>query len=222
MVLEEVTPEILPAASFCFGIEGAGFDQARWNDGTGGFDRVLAELKSLDRKAKSHGQHLNQLRDVVIAETAVTVGATLVTRDANLAEVVRRFGGQAGDPAQLGLGKWPSRRDRTRSVCPVPIKPGRRADTDDASSPTGPGAFALRSSEEEKVPAEAIDRRRSGGQPSGPGATYAAGLGAAVHVIDDILRSSFAHGSARHRPNPGHRTVLLVQKRNITGSNVFP
>ncbi len=48
--IEEVDPELCAAASFCWDIEGAGWDQASWNDGTGRFEAMLARLKVLDPK----------------------------------------------------------------------------------------------------------------------------------------------------------------------------
>lgn len=91
---EEINPSVLLASSFAFGIEGAGWDQACWNDGSGNFEKMLAELRSLDPKNKDP---LNQLRDILIAETAIKNGATLVSGDSNLRKVVLKFGGCAID-----------------------------------------------------------------------------------------------------------------------------
>ncbi|WP_336490646.1 hypothetical protein [Methylobacterium nigriterrae] len=46
---------------------------------------MLERLKQLDKKSKSEAQHLNQIRDIVIAETAIKLGATLPTRAGGLA-----------------------------------------------------------------------------------------------------------------------------------------
>jgi predicted nucleic acid-binding protein len=94
-VYEEIHPTTLPASSFAFGIEGAGFDQAYWNDGGGNFEKMLARLRQLDPKNKNTP---NQLRDILIAETAIKNGATLVSGDSNLRQVVSEFGGNALDP----------------------------------------------------------------------------------------------------------------------------
>src|SRR3954471_967074 len=51
---EEVDPTKVLASSFTFDIEGAGLDQAEWNDGTGAFDKMLAKLKELDRNNKNN------------------------------------------------------------------------------------------------------------------------------------------------------------------------
>jgi predicted nucleic acid-binding protein len=94
-IYEEIHPTSLPASSFAFGIEGAGFDQAYWNDGSRNFEKMLARLRQLDLKNKNA---LNQLRDILIAETAIKNGATLVSRDSNLRQVVSEFGGNTMDP----------------------------------------------------------------------------------------------------------------------------
>lgn len=97
--IEEVDPELCAAASFCWDVEGAGWDQASWNDGTGRFETMLGRLKALDKKPAR--QHLNQIRDIVIAETALKLGATLVTDDERLRQVVEEFGGTAVPSAAL-------------------------------------------------------------------------------------------------------------------------
>jgi predicted nucleic acid-binding protein len=91
-IFEEINPTLLPASSFALDIEGAGLDQAYWNDGSGNFERMLARLKQLDSKNKKNP---NQLRDILIAETAIQNVAILVSGDANLRRVVSEFGGQA-------------------------------------------------------------------------------------------------------------------------------
>lgn len=97
-VYKEIRPTSLPASSFAFDIEGAGFDQAHWNDGSGNFERMVARLRQLDHKSKSAS---NQMRDILIAETAIKNGATLVSGDSNLRQVVTEFGGNAIDPDDL-------------------------------------------------------------------------------------------------------------------------
>lgn len=92
-VFGKINPEVVLASSFAFDIEGAGFDQAYWNDRSGNFEKTLARLKELDRK----NRNLNQLRDILIAETAIKNGATLVSRDTKLRQVVSEFGGCAID-----------------------------------------------------------------------------------------------------------------------------
>lgn len=88
-IFERIQPITVPASSFSFGIEGAGWGQAEWNDGSGKFQEMLARLEELDGRKRTH----NQLRDILIAETAIKNGATLVTGDSNLRRVVLEFGG---------------------------------------------------------------------------------------------------------------------------------
>jgi len=87
-----VNPEVMLTASFAFDIEGAGLDQACWNDGSGLYQKMLARLRQLDPKSKNP---MNQERDILIAETAIKSGATLVSGDVNLQQVVAEFGGRA-------------------------------------------------------------------------------------------------------------------------------
>jgi predicted nucleic acid-binding protein len=94
---DSIRPDVLPAASFAFGIEGAGWDQAMWKDGSGNIDRMRHRRQQLDRRPRP----LNQERDILIAETAIKAGAVLVTGDANLRRVTEEFGGQALNPAAL-------------------------------------------------------------------------------------------------------------------------
>lgn len=93
-VYEEIGPTSLPASSFALDIEGTGFDQAYWNDGSGNFESMLARLRQLDPENK---RAANQVRDILIAETAIKNGATLVSGDSNLRQVVSEFGGNAID-----------------------------------------------------------------------------------------------------------------------------
>jgi hypothetical protein len=99
-IFDKIAPEIMHASSFLFGVEGAGFDQACWNDGTGNFDEMLSRLCELDgtnkrkRKLDKEKLKLNQLRGS-IAETAIKNGAILVSDNINLQQVVSESGGRA-------------------------------------------------------------------------------------------------------------------------------
>lgn len=92
-VFEEINPDTVPASSFAFDVEGAGLDQAHWNDRSGNFQKMLDRLQQLDGRTRP----LNQLRDILIAETAIKNRATLVSRDPELRQVVEEFGGSAID-----------------------------------------------------------------------------------------------------------------------------
>ena len=96
----QTIPAVTPTSSFALGIEGAGFGQAYWNDGSGDHERMLNRLRELDRKNK---KPLNQIRDILIAETAIKQNATLVSGDVYLRQVVTEFGGCAIDHEQFEL-----------------------------------------------------------------------------------------------------------------------
>jgi predicted nucleic acid-binding protein len=98
-VFNGLAPVQTPASSFALDIEGAGFGQAYWNDQTGRFEDMLASLQAKDGKDKGK----NQLRDILIAETAIKNGATLVTRDSNLRKVVAEFGGHVASLEDLSV-----------------------------------------------------------------------------------------------------------------------
>jgi hypothetical protein len=84
------------ASTFAFGIEGAGFNQACWNDGSGTFEKMLDRLRQLDTKKKKKGvDDLNPDRDILTAETAIKNQAILVSNDNNLRQVVSEFMGKA-------------------------------------------------------------------------------------------------------------------------------
>ncbi len=102
-VFAEIAPEVVLTSSFAFDIEGAGFDEAYWNDGSRNFERMLGRLRELDaKKGKGAGKDgLGQERDVLIAETAIKNHAILVTEDANLRQVFSEFGGRAIDCQQF-------------------------------------------------------------------------------------------------------------------------
>jgi hypothetical protein len=68
--LEQIRPVTVLASGFAFDIEGAGFDQAYWNDGSGNFQSMLARLQELDGKKGI----LNQVRDILIAIKAASFG----------------------------------------------------------------------------------------------------------------------------------------------------
>jgi predicted nucleic acid-binding protein len=100
---KEVAPTVALTASLAFGIEGAGWDQACWNDCTGTYERMLERLKQLDaNKKKRPGKDgLAPDRDILIAETAIKTGSILVSDDENLRQVVSEFGGRALDCSEF-------------------------------------------------------------------------------------------------------------------------
>jgi predicted nucleic acid-binding protein len=95
-IFAQIDPAVELAESFAFDVEGAGWDQAKWNDGSGAVEKMLARLQQLDqKKRKKSGDPLNPLRDILIAETAIKNGAILVSGDNNLRQVMSEFGGKA-------------------------------------------------------------------------------------------------------------------------------
>ena len=97
-VFKDIAPAILTASSACFDIAGAGFDEAHWNDGSGRFEAMLSRLQALTNRRKSRLP--NQIKDIVIAETAIKNNAVLISQDGNLRIVVIEHGGEA-IPAEL-------------------------------------------------------------------------------------------------------------------------
>jgi predicted nucleic acid-binding protein len=94
--LDELNPEVVLAESAAFDVEGAGWGQAKWNDGTGLFQKLQERLQALDRRKRP--TLLNQVRDILIAEAAIENRAILLTGDRNLRMVVEEFGGRTVDP----------------------------------------------------------------------------------------------------------------------------
>jgi predicted nucleic acid-binding protein len=92
-LFDKIDPATQLASSMCFDIEGAGLDQACWNDSSQRFELMLVRLKAIDGKRESQKTLFNQLRDVTIAETALKAGITLVTEDRKLKKVMSEFGG---------------------------------------------------------------------------------------------------------------------------------
>lgn len=89
--MSEVVTELAPTASFAIGVSAIG--RAGINDGSGLFQRMQLRLIELDR-GKGERRPVNQVRDILIAETALKAGACLVTADRNLAQVMEEFGGR--------------------------------------------------------------------------------------------------------------------------------
>jgi hypothetical protein len=100
-VFETINPEVALTEGFPFDIEGAGFDEAHWDDGSGNHEKMLDRLRELDRKKRKREDRLNQVRDILIARTAIKLGATLVTDDCNLRRVASEFGGRAIETQEL-------------------------------------------------------------------------------------------------------------------------
>jgi hypothetical protein len=99
-VFEQIGPEETPTRSAVWDI--SKWDKASWPDEDEVFDRMLVRLKALDTASgKKPRDPANQLRDILIAETAVKSGLTLVSDDVNLRCVTTEFGGNAITFAEL-------------------------------------------------------------------------------------------------------------------------
>jgi hypothetical protein len=96
-VFGQIPLEVIAAESALFDVPGCGFDQAKWNDGSGLFEKMHARLLAKGVRRKSQ----NQLSDVSIAETAIKKCAILVSDDPELRQVVLELGGRALDHRQF-------------------------------------------------------------------------------------------------------------------------
>jgi predicted nucleic acid-binding protein len=94
---KDVAPKNLATESFAIGISRIG--DAKLSAEDSDFKSMLARLKALDRAGKN--RHMNQCCDILIAETAIRNGLTLVSGDANLRKVTNEFGGRAIDREQF-------------------------------------------------------------------------------------------------------------------------
>jgi hypothetical protein len=94
---KEVAPENLPTESFVLGVSRCG--GAKLSAEFSAFKEMLARHKALDRAGKN--RLMNQTCDILIAETAIRNGLTLVSGDTNLRTVTVAFGGHAIDREQF-------------------------------------------------------------------------------------------------------------------------
>jgi hypothetical protein len=104
-IFQTLIPEVALTSSACFGIEGAGWGQARWNDGDGLFERMLERLRELDAHHLRGKQKKpsNQVRDICLAESAIKYQSILVSDDKNLRQVVQEFGGLAINSCEFAM-----------------------------------------------------------------------------------------------------------------------
>lgn len=99
-VFEKVNPEKEATASFVLGVSRLG--KACLSSENGRYDEMLNCLKKLDLLAKKKSKNpYNQHMDILIAETVILRGATLVSNDANLQQVMNEFGGHAMNAASF-------------------------------------------------------------------------------------------------------------------------
>jgi hypothetical protein len=99
-LFEQMGPDQTPTRSAVWDV--SAWDQAAWSDEDGVFERMLVRLKALDAASRKRTRNpSNQQRDILIAETAVKNGLTLVSGDANLRRVTIEFGGSAINLTEL-------------------------------------------------------------------------------------------------------------------------
>ncbi|MGC1180884.1 MAG: hypothetical protein WA884_18130 [Methyloceanibacter sp.] len=87
---ESVAPESLPTSSAVWDL--SKWDKARWPSPGSIYNKLLAQIQLLDKKAKKKSHPGNQERDALIAETAIKERLVLVTNDASLGYAARAFG----------------------------------------------------------------------------------------------------------------------------------
>jgi predicted nucleic acid-binding protein len=75
---------VVPTESFVFDV--SRWDEAKWSREDDVFSAMLSDLNDLN------GVKRNNIKDVLIAETALRNGWTLVTDDADLAQVASKYG----------------------------------------------------------------------------------------------------------------------------------
>jgi hypothetical protein len=88
----EIDAEKLPTETAIWGV--SRWDEAKWSADDGIFDRMLARLIELD--GRDRGQ--NQRHDILIAETSIKNGLTLISADENLRTVTAEFRGRVEAP----------------------------------------------------------------------------------------------------------------------------
>jgi predicted nucleic acid-binding protein len=90
---EEIDPTMDSTASAFWDV--SNWDQSSWTE-DGVADRMLARLRQLDAGAgKKPRDPKNQTRDVLIAHSAISINATLISEDEPLRQLVSTFGGRA-------------------------------------------------------------------------------------------------------------------------------
>jgi predicted nucleic acid-binding protein len=89
-VFHQLSPEQVPTHSAVFDI--SRWDECGWGSNDGLFEKMLDRLRACDQKKKARKDIKNQLRDILIAETAIKNGFTLITNDQCLRQVAEAFG----------------------------------------------------------------------------------------------------------------------------------
>src|SRR5262249_51198900 len=100
-VFKQIGPDSVSTPSTILGVSALGRSRLSGEDGV--FEKMLARLEELDKasKKKPKNEFVNRRRDILIAQTAVRDGLTLVSNDGNLRQVTKEFGGSAIDLAEF-------------------------------------------------------------------------------------------------------------------------
>jgi len=112
-VFRDVPKESLPTSSTMLGL--SRLDHAKLGDDANTFKKMLKRLQELDRKKHKTLTAENQARDILIGETALKEGLTIITEDSNLAQVVIEFGGSASTLGNALTVLRPTRNGLARS-----------------------------------------------------------------------------------------------------------
>jgi hypothetical protein len=95
-IFRDIGPINIPAF-FAFDIPGAGLDEGVWASTADAkqHSEMLIALSAADKKRGRKKKPANQTKDILIAQAAMKSGATLITDDGGLRNVVALFGGSA-------------------------------------------------------------------------------------------------------------------------------
>ena len=96
---EVVSAEVGPVETAVWDV--VGWDQAKWSAEDGMFEHLFAAVQEEDRKRGKRKRRINQIRDALIAETAIKNDLLLLTDDVGLLAVMRTFGGDAATLAEF-------------------------------------------------------------------------------------------------------------------------
>jgi hypothetical protein len=106
-VFNQVAPQKLLTESGFWGVSNWG--EFKWSAGDGISMKMLARLGELDGEERYPNQH----RDILIAETAIKNGLTLISGDRNLRDVTVEFGGRVIEPPRrVAASQFPCENPR--------------------------------------------------------------------------------------------------------------
>jgi predicted nucleic acid-binding protein len=86
---ESVDAQIVPTESMVWDV--SRWDNSKWSSQESKFEEMRDRLQQLDKKSGKSSSSSNLARDILILETAISNNYTLVTGDADLAQVCKDF-----------------------------------------------------------------------------------------------------------------------------------